>query len=100
MLPDCLHRDRCRQLRGVAVQPARDRRKRDGARSELARHLERAPVAGREQLRLAGGAALVATVGGRGTLWIAGGVSALAAIAGLFALSASRDQAEAATNTS
>jgi len=54
-----------------------------------------------ELAALAGGAALVATVGGRGTLWIAGGISALAAGVGLLALSARRDQPEAAAaNTS
>ena len=53
-----------------------------------------------ELAALAGGAGLVATVGGSGTLWIAGGVSAVAAVAGLLTLGASRDQPEAAANTS
>ena len=46
------------QLVRIAIDPARDRRERDGPRTELACDLERAPVRRREQLRFAGLAAL------------------------------------------
>jgi hypothetical protein len=49
-----------------------------------------------ELAALAGGAGLVTTIGGRGTLWVAGGVSAAAALAGVFALTATRAQPDAA----
>jgi sugar phosphate permease len=49
-----------------------------------------------ELAALAGGAVLVSTIGGRGTLWVAGGVSAAAAVVGIFALSATRGQPDAA----
>ena len=50
-------RDGGRELGRVAVDAARDRRERDRARAELARDVERAAVARREQLGLAGVAA-------------------------------------------
>jgi MFS family permease len=49
-----------------------------------------------ELAALAGGAGLVTTIGGPGTLWVAGSVSATAALAGLFALTATRTQPDAA----
>jgi MFS family permease len=49
-----------------------------------------------ELAALAGGAGLVTTIGGRGTLWVAGGISAAAALAGVFALTATRAQPDAA----
>ena len=46
-------RDLSRKLRRIAVDAARDRREGERARAELRGHLERAPVARRQQLGLA-----------------------------------------------
>src|SRR6185312_7055766 len=51
------HRDRRGRVERIAIDTATDRREGDRAHAVLARELERAPVAAREERRLAGGAA-------------------------------------------